>query len=147
MTLDNLEVGSHRIKALYSGNENFKPSTAPLDQQVNKINTITTVTSSANPSTLGERMDFIATVSAVKGLPTGTVQFVVDGKNVGNPKNLNKNGQASMTLDNLEEGSHRITALYSGNENFNGSNSSDFIATIKSPEKKSEENNGKNISK
>jgi hypothetical protein len=84
--------------------------------------TTTAVTSSADPSLLNQAVTFTATVSPVApgaGQPTGTVQFQVDGANVGSPVTL-VNGQAAWTTSSLSAGSHTITAAYSGDSNFLG---------------------------
>ena len=43
----------------------------------------------------------------------GTVQFKVDGVNVGTPKAVNAAGEASFTSSTLSTGSHTITAVFS----------------------------------
>jgi CheY-like chemotaxis protein len=43
----------------------------------------------------------------------GTVQFKVDGVNVGTPKAVNAAGEASFTTSTLSTGSHTITAVFS----------------------------------
>ena len=52
--------------------------------------TTTTLTSSLNPSTYGQSVTFTATVSRASGsgAPVGTVQFKVDGVNLGTPVTL-----------------------------------------------------------
>jgi hypothetical protein len=51
--------------------------------------------------------------------PTGTVQFQLDGANVGSPVTL-INGRATWTTSSLSAGPHAITAVYSGDSNFLG---------------------------
>jgi hypothetical protein len=80
----------------------------------------TTLASSANPSITGQSVTFTATVAAVApivGVPTGTVQFKVDGVNAGGPVAL-VNGQASFTSSALAQGVRSITANYSGSVDF-----------------------------
>src|SRR6185437_2356560 len=87
--------------------------------------TTTTLVSSANPSGYGQSVTFTATVSANapgSGTPTGTVQFQVDGVNYGSPVSL-VNAQASVSDSALAVGDHSITATYTGDGNFTGSNS------------------------
>ena len=63
-----------------------------------------------------------ATVTAVApgvGLPTGTVQFRIDGVNVGAPVALNASGQAAFATSTMTVGRHVVTAVYSGDGNFN----------------------------
>src|SRR5207244_1700436 len=77
--ISSLSVASHTITAVYSGDVHFNGSTsANFTQTVNKANTTTTVTSSANPSVFGQSVTFTATVIATgsgTGTPTGTVTF------------------------------------------------------------------------
>src|SRR5439155_9507998 len=54
------------------------------------------------------------------GVPTGTVQFRVDGSDFGNPAPLTS-GTASVDISGLSAGSHAITAIYSGDDSFSAS--------------------------
>ena len=55
--------------------------------------------SATNPSVFGQVVSFTATVTATAAdLPSGTVQFQVDGSNFGNPVAL-VNGTAAHALD------------------------------------------------
>jgi hypothetical protein len=85
----------------------------------------TTVTASANPSVLNQAVTFTATVTPAAGslTPTGTVQFQVDGSNVGSPVSLTSGG-ASYSTSTLTVGTHTITALYSGDVSFLASSGS-----------------------
>jgi len=66
----------------------------------------------------GQSVTLIATVTPDVGIgPTGTVQFQIDGKKVGNPVPLSGN-TAAYTASILSAGSHAITAVYSGDDNF-----------------------------
>src|SRR5439155_755470 len=82
-TTSSLSLGSHSITASYGGDGNFVTSTSSaLTQTVNKPNTTTSVSSSANPSVFGQSVDFTVNVTANSpgtGNPTGTVTFKVDG--------------------------------------------------------------------
>ena len=110
-----LSVGSHTITAAYSGDTNDATSaSSTLSQTVNQIPTTTTLSSSANPSTSGQSVTLTATVSP--STATGTVQFAIDGTNVGSPVTLS-GGQATFHSSSLSVGSHTITAAYSGDTN------------------------------
>ncbi|HEX5234993.1 MAG TPA: Ig-like domain repeat protein [Silvibacterium sp.] len=90
---------------------------------VNKADTSTSVISSLNPSTFGQSVTFTASVSVVApaaGNPTGTVQFEDNNSLIGAPTSLS-GGSANLTISNLQAGPHSISALYSGDANFNGS--------------------------
>jgi hypothetical protein len=93
--------------------------------QAIKANTNTLLASSANPTFLGLPVTFTATVGAVapaSGVPTGTVTFM-DGSNVIATQPLS-GGTASITSSGLALGNHSITAVYSGDGDFQGSTSS-----------------------
>ena len=86
--------------------------------------TSTTVTSSANPPHYGQAVTFTATVAAPNATPTGTVQFSVDGVNVGTPVSLS-GGVATYTTSSLTLGSHTVAATYIPDTNvFKASNGS-----------------------
>jgi hypothetical protein len=73
----------------------------------------------------GESITFTATVSVTSpgaGAPTGSVQFKDNGTDIGAPILLTGNS-ASLSTDQLLEGSHSITAEYLGDANFAGSTS------------------------
>jgi len=57
------------------------------------------------------------------GTPTGTIQFRVDGADLGPGVPL-RGGSASMTASDLPAGTHTIAAVYSGDGNFTGSSDS-----------------------
>ncbi len=77
----------------------------------------TTVLSKASPERdAGANVTVIATVRARAGgktVPSGTMQFVVDGMNAGKPVALS-DGQASFTTFFGDGSPHEITAIYSG---------------------------------
>ncbi len=84
--------------------------------------TLTTVVSSANPSTPGESVTFTATVTAQSGTPTGTVTFS-DGSTTLAQVALT-NGTAAYATSALNTATHSITASYSGDSQFAASVSS-----------------------
>jgi hypothetical protein len=89
-----------------------------------KAATSVVVSSTPNPSRLGQQVTFTATVSSVNpadGTPGGTVQFVIDGSNYGSPVALSAGGVATVTDTVLPAGSHTITAAYSGDSLHAGS--------------------------
>ncbi len=115
-----LVLGNHPITADYSGDTNFKASNSPIfNQDVNLEATDTTVTSSANPSAVGQSVTFTAQVGGVvsaEGTPTGSVTFF-DGVTQLGIGTLS-GGSAMFTTSSLPRGSHSITGVYSGDSNF-----------------------------
>lgn len=78
--------GTYTITASYDGAEDFLSSTGTASLVVSPYTgptTTTAVTSSLNPSVYGQSVTFTATVSSASAAPTGTVQFKVDGVNLG----------------------------------------------------------------
>ena len=72
--------------------------------------TTTAVTSSANPSSVGQAVTFTATVTSPMGTPTGTVTFS-EGQTTLGTITLAA-GQATLTTSALTAGDHVITATY-----------------------------------
>ena len=90
----------------------------------------TLVTSSASPSAYGQSVTFTATVTPAGGVdPTGTVQFQIDGNNVGSPLTLS-GGVATYSTSTLAVGSHSVVAVYSGDGNFIGGTSPTFNQSV-----------------
>jgi Bacterial Ig-like domain (group 3) len=104
--------------ASYQGDSNFISSpSAALAQTVSAIN------SSVDPSAPGQPVTFTATVTpSTSGVPTGTVVFSVDGS-PSVSATLNSTGSATFTTSSLSVGTHEITCNYSGDGNFQPSNS------------------------
>ncbi len=132
-TTTGLSAGTHTITAVYQGNSNFvKSSSSGLQQKVNQAKSITTLTSSLNPSHKGNKVSFTAHVTGqYGGAPGGTVTFK-DGSTVIGTATINqatKNAKFSTTK--LTVGTHSITATYGGATNFLGSKSSVLKQVVK----------------
>jgi hypothetical protein len=95
--------------------------------------TTTALTSSPNPSNFGQAVTFTATVTVqpgfYKGVPTGTVTFYDGSTNIGNSP-LDSNGVAILTTSKLTEGTHSMTATYSGDKNCVPSTSPALYQTV-----------------
>src|SRR5262249_61826156 len=83
-------------------------TSSSLAQVVNRAGTTTTLTSSRNPSSVGQRVTFRATVSV--STATGSVQFF-DGLTLLGSASLS-GGSASLFTSYLTAGTHSITAHY-----------------------------------
>jgi hypothetical protein len=110
-----LAVGSDTVTGTYSGDSNHGGSSGSFSQTVNKATTTTAASSSLNPSTYGQSVNFTASVSGVS--PTGTVQFNIDGNAFGSPVTLSGGSATSGNISTLTEGTHTVTAVYSGDSN------------------------------
>ncbi|HZT84841.1 MAG TPA: Ig-like domain-containing protein [Gaiellaceae bacterium] len=127
--------GSHTITAVYSGDTNFNGSTSSnLSQTVNPAATSTALASNNNPSVTGQSVTYTATISVTapgSGTPTGTVNFKDGGTTItGCGTQTISGGQATCTTSYASAGSHTITAVYSGDTNFNGSTSSNLTQSV-----------------
>jgi hypothetical protein len=102
LSIASLIVGTHTVAVNYSGDASFAASEGALigGQSVGKARATTTLTSSANPSASGQLVGFTAIVTAATpdaGTPTGTVQFVIDSTNAGNPVRVSPGGGGTAT--------------------------------------------------
>ena len=77
----------------------------------------TTLTSSLNPSTYGQRVTFTATVApSGSSTPTGKVKFTWSIYTIGSAI-LDSNGVATLTKSNLNADVYPLTAVYGGDAN------------------------------
>ncbi len=125
-------VSQHTIDATYNGDGNFSAAVAPtITQTITRANTGITLMSSASSPVYGQSVTITATVApslAQSGpltpqSPSGTVTFTVNGVPLASgPVTVNNAGQATFTLSNLNVNIYRISASYSGDNNYNSSN-------------------------
>jgi len=114
-----LSAGSHNITAIYSGDNNNDGNTSDIvNQTVNKVNSTITLVSSPKSTNSKTTVTFTATV--IPSTATGVVVFK-DGNTTLGMGTLN-GGKATFSTS-LSAGIHSITAVYSGDENCNGSTS------------------------
>jgi methionine-rich copper-binding protein CopC/uncharacterized membrane protein len=120
-----------------SDGADYNTANATVQINVNPANSTTTLTAAAgspSPSAIGQGATFTATVSSsAPGTPTpsGSVQFQVDGTNVGTPVTLSGGSATSAAISNMTAGTHSITAVYSSdNGNFATSTSNTFSQTV-----------------
>ncbi len=128
VSIATLTEGTHIIEAHYSGDANYIFTTGYYDnpgQVVTKLATTTSVSSSMNPSLVGQNVTFTASVIAqpqVTPGPTGEVTFY--DVSTGTPLDkvsLDNDGNASISIATLTAGEHNISALYNGDDNFSSS--------------------------
>jgi hypothetical protein len=111
----NLAVGIHYITAVYNGDQNYSAASShPLPQTITRAAVTISLKSSTNPSIYGNTLTITATLE--KG-PTGTVTFL-DGENALGASVVSPSGDATISTAALAAGLHTITAIYSGDENF-----------------------------
>src|SRR5262249_13870001 len=126
VTATNLVAGVHTFTAVYSGDAVYSGSTSPAASvTVSKAAPTIGLTSTQNPSIAGQPVSFTAAVSP--STSTGSVQFL-DGSSVIGHAPL-ANGAASLTAA-LAVGTHSVTAVYSGDANYNGATSAAVVQTV-----------------
>jgi YVTN family beta-propeller protein len=114
LTIITLAPGTHAITAQYAGDTNYNGATsATLSQVVNQAAGAPTVTVSPNPIPSGIPVAITATVP--QGA-TGVVTFY-DGTTPLGPGTI-VSGTATITVPSFSQGTHSITASYSGDANF-----------------------------
>ncbi len=125
-------AGTYHLSATYSGDSNFSSSVGTLSQIVNPrtlLPTTATISSSTNPSTVGNPVTFKAVVTAAdSGVPTGSVTFTVGSTTA--VVNLDSTGTAVFTTSSLPIGSASISASYLGDSNYAGSMSPTLIQAV-----------------
>ncbi|HEY7157593.1 MAG TPA: Ig-like domain repeat protein [Gemmataceae bacterium] len=124
-TTSTLSLGSHDITAIYSGDGTYGSNSAALTQTVTQGGAFTSLTVSVNPVQPGQPVTFTATVhpEGSSGTPTGSVTFLDGTTILGTAPLTQVSGQlqAAFTTSSLSSGSHAITAIYSGDNTFQGS--------------------------
>lgn len=127
ITVSNLSTGNHDVEAVFNATADFlSSSSATVSHGVNRADTTLDLSSSSNPAFSGAPITYTAVIAPVApgaGTITGTVQFAVDGVDLGGPVAVN-GGQAVSPVSNQLVGSHNITANYSGDVNFAGQSDS-----------------------
>ena len=127
-----LTAGTHSITAVYSGDGDFTGATsAPISQVVNKATpgvggfAPITVASSLNPSIYQNNVTFTSTSPAGS---TGTITFMDATTSLGTSPLVA--GTATFSIPTLIAGTHPITAVYSGDSNFNGATSAGISQVV-----------------
>ena len=113
-----LPPGAHTITAQQTdvaGNTSLSSGSRTFDV---RSSTTTAVATDVDPSVYGQNITFTATVTALAGKATGTVDFLVDGVSRGTAT-LNASGIASLTVPNppadpLDVGEHVVRASFVG---------------------------------
>ncbi len=114
------DLGSHSITARYSGDSAYVWSSGNVAENVLAPST-TQLSSSVNPSRVGQSVTFTATVTG-SSTPTGSVTFLNGSATLGT--STLTSGTATLTTSSLAGGSHTITAAYGGDTTFGGSSAS-----------------------
>jgi Bacterial Ig-like domain (group 3) len=122
-------TGAQTLTATYSGDADTVGSSGPATVAVGQAATSTRLSASPASTSFGQVVTLTAQVapsapSTAGPLPSGTVSFAVDGQPVGGPVSLNTGQAQSQPITDLAPGTHQLTATYSGDANYTGSNGS-----------------------
>jgi trimeric autotransporter adhesin len=140
-SINTFAIGTHILRAQYSGDASFNPSVAkPLTFVITKAPTQSTLT--ANPTVTVKNASVtinvaIATIS-FGDQPTGTVTFFDGGKSLGtvniaaatDPNTGQVSATASLITSKLPSGNNKLTATYSGDSNYVGSTATAVTVTV-----------------
>ncbi len=124
-------AGTHTITAVYSGDINDTGSTSTaLTQTVSRNATTAALSSTMNPSKVGQSATYTATISPAAA--TGTVEFKDGGTPIAgcSAQIVNVSRAECSVATYAAAGSHTITAVYSGDINDSGSTSTTLAQTV-----------------
>ena len=113
--------GDHLVTAAFLPGVAFGPSGDSLTQTVSDAIANVALTSSSATSDYGQGVHFHAVVSSTAvgtGVPTGVVQFRVDGQALGIAVPLVGGAADSPSVSDLQPGAHTVTAVYGGDSGF-----------------------------
>jgi hypothetical protein len=113
--------GQHSLTIVYDGDANFNGNSDGFGFNVDAASTTTTVGVSGNATTYGGQAEFVAAVTSLAGIPTGSVQFYINGDAFGDAVAVDEDGVATLDTNELGAGTHTITAAYLGDVNFDTS--------------------------
>lgn len=115
-----LSPGSHNIGGVYSGDATYPQATYNFGVTVTKPQPNATFSSNLTTSVFGQQVVLtVRFTSPIQGgaLPSGTVQFLNNGQNLGNPVQI-VNGVATLTISNLPIGADSIGVVYNGDSTY-----------------------------
>ena len=123
LTRSDLNAGFFPLVAKYSGDaKNLPSSSAVLNQVVKQTTSAATITSSLNPSTVGQAVKFTAKTTSPTVTAKGPVTFTA-GKTVLGTVGLS-GGIATLTTSSLPAGSTVVKVTYQGDSDIMGSSAS-----------------------
>ncbi|GAA2248772.1 hypothetical protein GCM10010401_23210 [Rarobacter faecitabidus] len=126
-TLSGLALGGYSITAVYSGDAAYETATSGA-----KTFTIVKRTATVGLTASSASVDVGTAVTLTATVPndaTGTVQFKNGTEDLGTPQGVTS-GTAALTLSDLPLGANSITAVYSGDGNYEPATSSAQTVTV-----------------
>jgi uncharacterized repeat protein (TIGR03803 family) len=126
----NLNAGRYLVNAVYNGDASNLGSWSPaLNQVVLQTTSTATLTSSLNPSIVGQTVTFKAKITSSTVMPTGPVTFTMGKITLGTVQL--SGGKATFTTSSLPPGSNVVKVTYLGNSN--NANSSAVVTQVVQP--------------
>ncbi len=127
--LSSSTAGVKTLTATYGGDANFAGDTDTASHTVNKITTTTSLQALPNPSTSGQEVVFsVSVVPSIGTTPTGDVVLTIDG--VTHTITIDATGMGSYSTSALTVGSHNVSAVYSGDNDFATSTATPLTQTV-----------------
>jgi hypothetical protein len=124
-----LAAGSHSITASYAGDANFIASGSnPLTFSIGQGTVAVALTADSPSSAYGTATTFTATLTGPGAIPTGTVTFM-DGATTLGTGTITAD-VATFQTSTLLGGAHSVTAVYSGDSQYNSLTSSVLAHTV-----------------
>ena len=131
LSVSTLTAGTHDIFAVYGGDATYAASqSSQVAQTVNLVSTTSLTDNGPNPSTVGQAVSFVVTVSPI--VPNGETVTLEDASNsnavVGS--GTLTGGTVTISVSTLAAGTHNIFAVYGGDATYAGSQSSQVAQTV-----------------
>jgi autotransporter-associated beta strand protein len=126
--------GFYSLATDNAGNQEVKTAVADTSTLIQAASTVAVSSNYASGAVYGQSIMFTANVTSndpAAGTPSGTVQFAINGTNLGSAITL-VNGQASIAAPNLNAASYTITVTYTSN-NIDFSNGNGMFVQKVSP--------------
>ena len=124
-----LPVGNDSVTASFAGNTDYAAVTsAPLAITVSKSTSVLTLAPSAAAITVGTSETLVATLPAADTAGKGTVTFYLGSATLGS--SAVSGGSAMLTTTTLPAGMDSITAIWTGDSNFDGATSAAVLVTV-----------------
>lgn len=130
-TASSLKVGTHTATATFTSSDgSFATTTSSSASFTVAQATVTPLLSIQSVTPIyGAPNSTTVTLTAASGVPTGTVQFLIDGNPSGSPVSVSS-GAAHFTLPVLATGQHLIGATYSGDADFSTATVAGMTITV-----------------
>jgi hypothetical protein len=125
-------AGPFTVSIAYAGDAAYLPAASTASTFVALAATTTAASANPNPAFVNRPVTFFATVTpASAGVPTGTVQFFLNGTAFGAPVAIDAAGNAVLpTPAGFAVGSYQVFAAYSGDAAFGPSSSAPVTLVV-----------------